>query len=32
MKKLVAMLAFCFLTLPLFSQDPSTWLADLPQA
>src|SRR5580698_6741559 len=32
MKKLLALVALCFVTLPLFSQDPSTWLADLPQA
>ncbi len=32
MKQLFAALAFCFLTLPLFSQDPATWLSTLPQA
>jgi hypothetical protein len=32
MKKLLAVFVFCFLTLPLFSQDPSTWLVTLPQA
>ena len=32
MKDLVSLMAFCFLTLPLLSQDPATWLADLPQA
>jgi len=32
MKRLFAPLAFCFLTLPLFSQDPATWLSTLPQA
>jgi len=32
MKKLLALLTFCILTLPLFSQDPATWLATLPQA
>ena len=32
MKKLLVLLAFCFLTLPLVSQDPATWLATLPQA
>jgi hypothetical protein len=31
MKKLPAVLIFCFLTLPLFSQDSSTWLSSLPQ-
>ena len=32
MKDLVSLMAFCFLPLPLLSQDPATWLADLPQA
>ena len=32
MKKLLTLIAFCFLTLPLFSQDPSAWLSSLPQA
>ena len=32
MKRLIALLAFCFLTLSLFSQDPSAWVASLPQA
>jgi len=32
MKKLLALLTFCFLTLPLSSQDPATWLSTLPQA
>jgi hypothetical protein len=32
MKKLPALFAFCFLSLPLLSQDPSTWLFTLPQA
>jgi len=32
MKKLLTLLIFCFLTLPIFSQDPSTWLSSLPQA
>src|SRR5580704_10523325 len=32
MKKLLALLVFFFLTLPLLAQDPATWLADLPQA
>jgi Protein of unknown function (DUF2961) len=31
MKKLIALLTFCFVTLPLFSQDPSLWLSNLPQ-
>jgi hypothetical protein len=31
-KDLVALIAFCLLTLPVLSQDPGTWLADLPQA
>jgi hypothetical protein len=32
MKKLLALLVFFFLTLPLLAQDPATWLADLPRA
>jgi hypothetical protein len=32
MKKLLALLAFCFVTLSLLAQDPSTWLSTLPQA
>ena len=32
MKKLFAVLVLGFLPLPLFSQDPSTWLSNLPQA
>jgi D-arabinan exo alpha-(1,3)/(1,5)-arabinofuranosidase (non-reducing end) len=32
MKKLLALLAFCFLTLPLVSQDPAIWLSSLPEA
>src|ERR1700726_768716 len=32
MKKLLALLVFCSATLPLLSQDPSTWLSTLPQA
>jgi hypothetical protein len=32
MKKLLALLIFCSLPLPLFSQDPSAWLSTLPQA
>ena len=32
MKSLAALIVFCFLTHPLLSQDPSTWLTDLPQA
>ena len=32
MKKLHALLAFCFLALPLLAQDPATWLSSLPQA
>lgn len=31
MKKLFSLIAFCFLTLPLFSQDAANWLASLPQ-
>src|ERR1700692_3648862 len=31
MKKLFSLIAFCFLTPPLFSQDPASWLAGLPQ-
>jgi len=31
-KKLFLLFAFCFLTLPLVSQDPVTWLSSLPQA
>ena len=32
MKRLLVWLAFCFLTVPVFSQDPGAWLADLSQA
>src|SRR5258708_36114706 len=32
MKKLLALLVFCFATLPMYSQDPSNWLSSLPQA
>src|SRR6266568_6332083 len=32
MKKLFGLFIFSFLTLPLFSQDPATWLSTLPQA
>lgn len=32
MKKLLALVTVCFLTLPLFGQEPAAWLADLPQA
>jgi hypothetical protein len=32
MKKRFAVLTFCFLTLPLFSQDTAAWLSDLPLA
>jgi hypothetical protein len=32
MRKLPALFVFCFLSLPLLSQDPSTWLSTLPQA
>src|SRR3984885_3646309 len=34
MKKFLALLTFtfCLVTLPLFSQDPTTWLAELPLA
>ncbi|MGO9086094.1 MAG: glycoside hydrolase family 172 protein [Terriglobales bacterium] len=32
MKKLLVLFGLFFLTLPLFSQDPSTWLSTLPQA
>ena len=32
MKRRLVLLACCFLTLPLFSQDPSTWLSTLAQA
>ena len=32
MKKMLALFAFCFLTLPVSSQDPATWISDLPQA
>src|SRR6202140_2284987 len=31
MKKLSVMLAFCLVTIPLFSQDPVAWLDNLPQ-
>ncbi len=31
MRKLIAVLAFSFLWLPLLAQDPTTWLASLPQ-
>jgi hypothetical protein len=31
MKKSLAVLAFSLVSIPLFSQDPSTWLATLPQ-
>ena len=31
MKRTIALLAFCFLTIPLFSQDPSALLSSLPQ-
>jgi len=31
-KKLLALLVFGFVTLPLVSQDPTTWLSSLPQA
>ena len=32
MKNFIAVMILCFLTLPLFAQDPGTWLASLPQA
>jgi Protein of unknown function (DUF2961) len=32
MKKLLALVTFCFLTIPLFSQDAANWLDGLPQA
>ena len=32
MKRLLASFIFCFLTFPLFSQDPGDWLSKLPQA
>jgi hypothetical protein len=32
MKELLPLIAFCFLTLPLLSQDPSAMLSSLPQA
>jgi hypothetical protein len=32
MKKLFALFSFCFLALPLLSQDPATWISTLPQA
>jgi Protein of unknown function (DUF2961) len=32
MKKMIVLLTLCFLTIPLFSQDPGAWLAALPQA
>ncbi len=32
MKKIFFLSAVCFLTLPLFTQDSSTWLSSLPQA
>jgi hypothetical protein len=32
MKRLVALLLFCSLPFPLFSQDPSAWISSLPQA
>ena len=31
MRKLALLFLSCFLTLPLFSQDPATWLSTLPQ-
>ncbi|HYA64766.1 MAG TPA: DUF2961 domain-containing protein, partial [Candidatus Sulfotelmatobacter sp.] len=32
MPRLLALLIFCSLSIPLFSQDPAAWLATLPQA
>jgi len=32
MKQLIVLIAFCFLTLSVFSQDSSAWLATLPEA
>ncbi|MGC2446867.1 MAG: glycoside hydrolase family 172 protein [Candidatus Sulfotelmatobacter sp.] len=32
MKKLLPLIIFCFLAVPLFSQDSSAWLAALPEA
>jgi D-arabinan exo alpha-(1,3)/(1,5)-arabinofuranosidase (non-reducing end) len=32
MRRLLFSLAFCLASLPLFSQDPTTWLSTLPQA
>ena len=32
MKKLLTLLVFCILTLPILAQDPGAWLATLPQA
>ena len=32
MRRLLLLISFCFVTLPLFAQDPSAWLAELPQA
>src|SRR5271157_2518691 len=32
MNRLFALLTFCLLAFPLFAQDPSAWLATLPQA
>jgi len=32
MRRLLLLISFCFVTLPLFAQDPSAWLAELPRA
>lgn len=32
MKRLLTLLVFCILTLPILAQDPGAWLATLPQA
>ncbi|MGA2348112.1 MAG: hypothetical protein ABSF93_19030, partial [Candidatus Sulfotelmatobacter sp.] len=32
MNKLLVLLTYCLLTLPVLAQDPGTWLANLPQA
>src|SRR5882724_4662668 len=32
MKRTLAFIVLCFVTLPLFAQDPTTWLSTLPQA
>src|ERR1700690_4096742 len=32
MNKLLVLLPYCLLTLPVLAQEPSTWLSNLPQA